>query len=86
MANRHLRVYYGPEAESDELSGHSRQSLQSDYARRVTVPLKDILSTLTEAMQRRRGWVQDFEEDEVTISTDLYEVILAYQHYHRPSA
>lgn len=86
MANRHLRVYYGPETENDNLPVRSRSGLESDYTRRVTVPLKDILSTLTEAVQRRRGWVQDFEDDEVTISTDLYEVILAYQHYHRPSA
>lgn len=86
MANRHLRVYYGPETEADNLPVRSRSGLDNDFARRVTVPLKDILSTLTEAVQRRRGWVQDFEDDEVTISTDLYEVILAYQHYHRPSA
>jgi hypothetical protein len=52
----------------------------------VTVPLKEVLGTLVEAVQRGRGWVQDFSDDEVSISTDLYEVILAYQHYHRPSA
>ena len=28
----------------------------------------------------------DFTDDEITISSDLYEVILAYQHYRRPSA
>jgi len=31
------------------------------------------------------GW-RDFADDEVTISMDLYEVILAYQHYRRPVA
>ncbi len=32
------------------------------------------------------GMAFDFEDDEVSISTDLYEVILAYQHFRRPSA
>ena len=27
-----------------------------------------------------------FEQDEITISSDLYEVLLAYRHYRRPSA
>jgi hypothetical protein len=52
----------------------------------VTVPLRDILATLADAVQSDRGWLRDFENDDVTISTDLYEVILAYQHYRRPSA
>ena len=25
-------------------------------------------------------------DDDITISTDLYEVLLAYQHFRRPSA
>jgi hypothetical protein len=28
----------------------------------------------------------DFADDEITVSMDLYEVLLAYQHYRRPSA
>ena len=45
-----------------------------------------LLLTLADAVHGRRGWLRDFEDDEVTISTDLYEVLLAYQHYRRPSA
>jgi hypothetical protein len=41
---------------------------------------------LADAVRSERTWLQDFENDEVTISTDLYEVILAYQHFRRPSA
>jgi hypothetical protein len=58
----------------------------SGFQQKVTVPLKDVLETLAEAVYRNRGWIQDFADDEITISTDLFEVILAYQHYHRPSA
>ena len=39
-----------------------------------------------DAVHSGRTWLNDFEDDEVTISTDLFEVILAYQHYRRPSA
>jgi hypothetical protein len=39
-----------------------------------------------DAVHSGRTWLSDFEDDEVTLSTDLYEVILAYQHFRRPSA
>jgi hypothetical protein len=41
---------------------------------------------LIDAIQSERTWLRDFAEDDVTISMDLYEVLLAYQHYRRPSA
>ena len=53
---------------------------------RITVPLGDIFPLLSEAVRSERTWLRDFEDDEITISTDLYEVVLAYQHYRRPSA
>jgi hypothetical protein len=52
----------------------------------VTIALGEILPLLADAVRNERTWLRDFEEDPVTISTDLYEVILAYQHYRRPSA
>ena len=65
---------------------HGRFCTRRILEDRVTVPLRDILLTLADAVQGRRGWLHDFEDDEVTISSDLYEVLLAYQHYRRPSA
>jgi len=41
---------------------------------------------LVDAYQRQRTWLRDFDDDAVTISSDLYEVLIAYQHYRRPSA
>jgi hypothetical protein len=80
MNAAHLRVYYGPQEENE--------SVGVDDAPRnnVTVPLMDVLPLLADAMQSRRTWVRDFDNDEITISMDLYEVLLAYQHYRRPSA
>lgn len=80
MPQRHLRVYNGPQHETATLS-------TSSVAREtVTVPLGDVLQLLADAVASRRTWLQDFQNDEITISSDLYEVILAYQHYRRPSA
>jgi len=82
MAAPRLRVYYGPEHEPQVRALPESESLRST----VTVPLGDVLNVLTDAVRNRRAWVQDFEDDEITISTDLYEILLAYQHFRRPSA
>ena len=39
-----------------------------------------------DAVKNRRQWVGDFFDDDITISSDLYEVLLAYQHFRRPVA
>ncbi len=76
----HLRVYYGPQDENakSDTTNAQRES--------VTVPLMEVMPLLTDALQSQRTWLRDFADDEVTISMDLYEVLLAYQHYRRPSA
>jgi hypothetical protein len=45
-----------------------------------------VLPLLAEAMASRRTWLSDFEDDPMTISADLYEVLLAYQYYRYPAA
>jgi hypothetical protein len=79
MNASHLRVYYGPQEES-------AKAAVADQRESVTVPLMEIMPLLADAVQSQRTWLRDFADDEVTISMDLYEVILAYQHYRRPSA
>lgn len=81
MSSIPLRIYYGPPddaAAADTKAEHARQT--------VTVPLGEIASLLADAVRSERTWLRDFEDDEITISSDLYEVILAYQHFRRPSA
>ncbi len=82
MSPNHLRVYYGPQEEQTNLNVSESQANQEA----VTVPLMDVLPLLADAVQSERTWLRDFADDEVTISIDLYEVLLAYQHYRRPSA
>jgi hypothetical protein len=57
-----------------------------DARQTTTVSLSEILPMLADAVRSDRTWLRDFENDEITISMDLYEVILAYQFYRRPSA
>ncbi len=81
MNSANLRIYYGPEG-----SGSSVEVAEEHDRHQVTVPLMDVLPLLADAVRSERTWLRDFEDDEVTISMDLYEVLLAYQHYRRPSA
>ena len=77
-----LRVYYGPQLESRAPVSTQPKGRKET----VSVPLGEILPMLADAVESNRTWLSDFGDDEVTISNDLYEVILAYQHYRRPSA
>jgi hypothetical protein len=81
MARCRLRVYYGPEStataepESPDLSENM-----------VRARVGEIFPLLADAVRSERTWLRDFADDEIAISADLYEVILAYQHCRRPSA
>ncbi len=81
MARSQLRVYYGPQSDASAAITQAQES-----ENHVTVTLGEVLPLLADAVRNERTWLGDFEDDEITISTDLYEVILAYQHYRRPSA
>lgn len=81
MGQPRLRIYYGP---NDETTQTLEETVSTPE--KVTVPLSEVFPLLADAVSSERTWLRDFENDEVTISTDLYEVILAYQHYRRPSA
>ena len=80
MNTSHLRVYYGPQEES---TAPKTPATKQDS---VSVPLMEVLPLLADAVESHRTWLRDFAEDEITISMDLYEVLLAYQHYRRPVA
>jgi hypothetical protein len=81
MQPKHLRVYYGPQDEAAAVNLHEDQ-----HGKTVDVSLEEILPLLADAYRSDRTWLRDFANDEVTISMDLYEVLLAYRHYRRPVA
>jgi len=76
-----LRIYRGPSEDADAELAPSR----TDH-HQVTVSVGEVLPLLADAIASRRTWLQDFEHDEITISADLYEVLLAYRYFRRPSA
>jgi len=82
MAQSNLRVYYGPQEDAGVVALSESRTARDT----VSVPLGEILPLLADAVRSERTWLRDFENDEVIISTDLHEVILAYRHYRRPSA
>ncbi len=85
MSQNRLRVYYGPEHESVADHGAVGLKVARQATAKVSVSLGEVLPYLSEALTSDRAWLEDFADDEITISRDLYEVILAFQNY-RPSA
>lgn len=80
MSHRHLRIYHGPaESPCSTIAPTANEDA-------ITLPLSDVLPLLTDAIEDRRTWLRDFDDDQITISSDLYEVLLTYQHYRRPVA
>ena len=82
MTDSRLRVYYGPE----EVTALAERPTTLPLRETVTLSVGEVLPLLMDAVKSRRQWVGDFYDDELTISSDLYEVLLAYQHFRRPSA
>jgi hypothetical protein len=80
MARSNLRIYRGPE-QSATVRTASKAS-----GNNVTVNVGEVLPLLADAFNSQRTWLGDFENDEITISSDLYEVLLAYQYYRHPAA
>jgi hypothetical protein len=69
-----LRLFTGEEADILPLP-----------SQHLTVRLGDVTRALTDAARRNRTWLQDFEDDEIRVSADLYEIITAYMEM-RPGA
>lgn len=77
-----LRVYSGP----DTTESTSDAAYEAFSRPSIPMTVSELMNVLVDATLHRRAWVDDFKNDEIMVSPDLYEVILAYQHYHRPSA
>jgi hypothetical protein len=76
MVKSRLKIYRGPEH-------HAAPAKNRDE---VTVSLGEVLPLLADAILSNRTWLDDFEDDDITLSSDLYEVLLAYRFNRRPSA
>jgi len=84
MAECRLKIFRGPE--QDALAQVSDSAGRSTDESTVTVAVANVLPLLADAIEQQRTWLSDFEDDEITISSDLYEVLQAYRFFRRPSA
>jgi hypothetical protein len=72
----HLRVF--PETHESSFDGYQDPS--------VRVSLRDLLPLIAMAKRQKYLWVNDFLDDEIRITPDLYEVVRAFTSCRRPSA
>lgn len=63
--------------------GGSSQGEAALVEEQISVPLSQIIPWLADAAANGVSWLHDFEEEDIAISADLYDVILAYQHFHQ---
>jgi hypothetical protein len=76
MATCHLRLF--PEMAEDA-------SITTEGDATVPVRLGDLLPVLRQALRSNYVWLRDFQDDEVRVTQDFYDVIRAFQNL-RPSA
>lgn len=74
MATARLRVFPHPEEEPEECDVPS-----------ISIKLSDLYPLLAQAYRDDYVWLRDFEDDELLVSNDLYEVVRAFSNC-RPSA
>lgn len=72
----HLRVYPAPFAnEEDETQDPT-----------IRIRLADLLPLLAIAKKNNHLWLQDFLDDEVTVTPDLYDVLRSFSAVRQTSA
>jgi len=81
MALRRLRVYTGPETVASTSTANEQPADNC-----VRISLGEVLPLLADAVASNRTWLTDFKDDEISISSDLHDVLLAYRHFRRPTA
>ena len=52
----------------------------------MPVAVRDLVPLLVDAFQTDRTWLKDFGQEQIQVSPDLYEVLLAYQQLRRNAA
>jgi hypothetical protein len=75
MATARLRLFPHPEEESE----------QGEELPCISIKLSDLYPLLAQAYRDDYIWLRDFENDELLVSNDLYEVVRAFSNC-RPSA
>lgn len=76
-------AYFGDETSTErnfvEATVTQLSIYQPSEPQTVTIRLCDMLPALQRSASSRLAWVNDFYDDPVVITKDLYEVLLTYQ-------
>ena len=76
MATCHLRVFPHNEEEAPRIA---------EQEATVPVRVSELVSVLRQAIKSNYVWLRDFQDDEVRVTQDFYDVIRAFSSL-RPSA
>lgn len=66
----HLRLYSAPDEDTEQ---------PQPPAPTVRIRLRDLLPLVAVAQKNHFIWLKDFLDDEVTISEDLHDVLMAFR-------
>ena len=75
-------AYFGDETSTEpilEVAATRLSIYQPVEPETVTIRLCDLMPTLQRSASAKLAWVNDFAEDPVVITKDLYEVLLTFQ-------
>ncbi|WP_435017236.1 hypothetical protein TA3x_004833 [Tundrisphaera sp. TA3] len=75
MATARLRVFQPDSQPAEELSEPS-----------VPIRLAELYPLLAQAQRDNYQWLRDFEDEDLLVSRDLFEVVRAFSDMRRPSA
>ncbi len=82
---KHLRDSNSSVGSASQHARHSEVTSQPFHAtgncREIQIRLGDLIAPLVTAVKQRKGWIEDFTDDRVTVSADLYEVLRAFDGY-----
>jgi hypothetical protein len=78
----------GPNSElkSSSKTSSSAESKTVKDPTMLPVAVRDLVPLLVDAFQTDRTWLKDFGRENIHVSADLYEILLAYQQLRRYDA
>jgi len=76
MSTCHLRLFPNAVEEAP---------LTSEGEATVSIRLRELLPVLRQALKANYAWLRDFQDDEIRVTQDFFDVIRAFQGL-RPSA
>ena len=89
MLRPHLRLYTGSDMNLASSCEGASQTVSDERlihktvkrGERVRVRLAEAIPLLTRAMEERLAWVDDFDEETIDVSPDLFELLATYRRF-----